>query len=54
MTNREWLNNMSDERLSEWLCSQHMDCNACAKKSTCNGWQMDGFYNWLREETDND
>jgi hypothetical protein len=49
MTNREWLNSLSDEDFCTAL--EQVDCRLCAFYGDCKGKQCrDGFVEWLREE----
>ena len=49
MTNREWLNSLSDEDF--WMALKPIDCMMCAFDGDCGGKRcLDGFVAWLREE----
>lgn len=49
MTNREWLNSLSDEDFCTAL--EQVDCRLCAFYGNCKGKQCrDGFVVWLRKE----
>ena len=49
MTNREWLNSLSDENFCTAL--EQIDCRLCAFYGDCKGKQCrDGFVEWLKKE----
>jgi len=52
MTNGEWLRQLSDEELSEFLChlyfSPYGDCNGCIGECKCGG-GCNGMQVWLKE-----
>lgn len=52
MTNREWINQMTDEELADWLCSQNMNCDTCTKRKLCSWFRQDGFLKWLKQEAE--
>ena len=53
MTNREWLNSLSDEDFCTVL--EQIDCRLCVFYGDCVGKQCrDGFVEWLRKEHEED
>lgn len=53
MTNREWLNSLSDENFCTAL--EQIDCRLCAFYGDCKGKQCrDGFVEWLKKEHEED
>lgn len=53
MTNREWLNGLSDEDFCTAL--EQVDCKLCAFYGDCRGKQChDGFIEWLKMEHEDD
>ena len=52
MTNGEWIRNMNDDELAEFLChlyfSPYGDCNGCIGESKCGG-GCNGMQAWLKE-----
>ena len=49
MTNREWLNSLSDEALADLL--NDCGCDCCTGKGTyCYGNCGDGIIGWLKKE----
>lgn len=50
MTNREWIDNLSNERLAKYL-SEWIDCGNCPVTSSCGGWTCrEKFEKWLQSE----
>ena len=62
MTNRDWLQTLNDEELSDW-CDEHVGCDSCAhkpKEGFCNNLSdiasfekdccVDGKVQWLKKE----
>ena len=50
MTNREWLNSLSDEKMAEKLLPPHRECEYCIINSDCNhiaGNCYDKIAEWL-------
>ncbi len=50
MTNREWIDNLSNERLAKYL-SEWISCGNCPVTSSCGGWTCrERFEKWLQSE----
>ena len=53
MTNREWLNNLSDEKLAQELLPPHCECEYCITNAECNhicGNCYDKIAEWLKQK----
>lgn len=50
MTNREWLNNLSDEAIASLATGNKCDYCAYFYKCQSGGTCRDGFLAWLKEE----
>lgn len=56
MTNREWLESLSDEELAKFIENAHRDnCYACDFRSNiCAGDCLEGIQHWLQSEHDDE
>ena len=55
MTNREKINNMSNQEIAEILCNAHdFGCSSCPAYNLCefNGITANGFIKWLESEAE--
>ena len=50
MTNREWIDKLSNERLAKYL-SEWIGCEKCPVATSCGGWTCrERFEKWLQSE----
>ena len=50
MTNREWIDKLSNERLAKYL-SEWISCEKCPVATSCGGWTCrERFEKWLQSE----
>lgn len=54
MTNREKINNMTNQEIAEYICSSYADCGCCPGYNYCNknGKPANGVVKWLEAEAE--
>jgi len=54
MTNREKINNMTNQEIAEYICSSYADCGCCPGYNYCdkNGTPANGIVKWLEAEAE--
>ena len=54
MTNREKINNMSNQEMAEYICGSYADCGCCPGYDYCdkNGTPANGIVKWLEAKAE--